>query len=119
MPAAAADSAQARLDTSEFGKRGGRVDRSKFGRTLPLLGELLVDDAGYLWVRSDAEGAGPGFDVFDPDGRDLGRASSDVLINSWVPPVIVGDRLYAVVRDTLDVPYVVRARIEGRAPPSR
>jgi hypothetical protein len=114
VPAAALDSAYARLDTSEFGRRGGHVDRSKFGSTYPLVASMQVDDAGYLWVRGGSGAEGPGFDVFDPEGRYLGWAAADVAANSWVPPRIRGDRLYAVVRDSLDVPYVVRARIEGR-----
>lgn len=111
---------------AEIGGRGGRaptVDRSRLGRSHPVLAEPFLDDAGYLWVRPDLETppkggpTGSTFDVFDPEGRYLGQVRSDVAIVGWmVRPRIVGDRLYAITRDTTtDVAYVVRARIEGRA----
>ena len=49
------------------------------------------------------------FDVFDPEGRFLGPARADFMVGS--PLVFVGEYLYAVTRDDLGVPYVVRARI--------
>ncbi|HEU4631729.1 MAG TPA: 6-bladed beta-propeller [Gemmatimonadaceae bacterium] len=95
-----------------------RIDRSRFGTTQRLIWTMLLDDSHHLWVRSDAaDSARRGdFDVFDPRGRYLGRADSDVPLFDWIRPQVIGDRLYGVVRDSLDVPFVVRARIDGRAP---
>lgn len=94
-----------------------RIDRSRFGTTHPLFWTVLLDDSHHLWVRSDAaepERRGD-FDVFDSAGRYLGRVGSDVALHGSVVPQVIGDRIYGVVRDSLDIPYVVRARIEGRA----
>lgn len=100
----------------EFESRGARLDRSRIPSTQPFFGRIWPDDRGHLWVTPTLprEQRGRALDVFDPDGRYLGRATSDVLLNSWVPPRVIGDRLYAVVRDSMDVPYVIRARIDGR-----
>jgi len=50
------------------------------------------------------------FDVFDPEGRYLGRARSNFTVVGT--PVLRGERLYSVTRDENDIPFVVRARIE-------
>jgi hypothetical protein len=51
------------------------------------------------------------FDVFDPDGTYLGRARAPRGFSPFPTPVFDGDRVWAVVRDDLDVPYVVRFRV--------
>lgn len=51
------------------------------------------------------------FDVFDPDGRYLGRVRSEIPL---LCPLIAGSHLYALTIDELSVQYVVRFRIEGR-----
>lgn len=102
------------------GARMQPVERGRLGRTHPVLGEPLLDDAGHLWVRASQGGrsTGTAYDVFDPEGRYLGRARADVgLTDFTVRPQVIGDRLYGVTRDAAtDVEYVVRGRIEGRAP---
>jgi sugar lactone lactonase YvrE len=94
-----------------------RIDRSRFGTTHPLLGAMFLDDAHHLWVWPDVptpEQRGA-LDVFDPQGRYLGRVNSDVVLGgTMVPPQVIGNLVYGVVKDSLDIPYVVRARIEGR-----
>jgi hypothetical protein len=49
--------------------------------------------------------------VFDTQGRYLGRLRAPVDVGGSPPPVFRGDRIYAVTRDELDVPYIVRLRI--------
>jgi hypothetical protein len=102
---------------SEFRKMGGDVDVSRFGKTHPAVGGLYVDDRSYLWIRptlpeKQRTPGGVTFDVFDPDGCYLGMARTDFTIPGVM--VVRGDNLYAMVLDSLDVPYVVRGRIRNR-----
>lgn len=57
------------------------------------------------------------FDVFEPDGRYLGlvRAPRDLRMSPL--PVARGDTVWAVTRDELDVPTIVRFRIVPRDRP--
>ena len=116
LPVTSKDVEEALEGWDEFERRGGRLDRSRIPKTRPFFDAMWTDDRGYLWVRPDAAGEqrARAFDVFDPDGRYLGRATTDFQLNHWVGPWVIGDRMYAVVRDSLDVQYVVRARIAGR-----
>jgi sugar lactone lactonase YvrE len=59
----------------------------------------LIEDSG----ASD-------WDVFDSEGRFLGVVS---MPERFAPRVFVGDKIYGVWRDELDVQYVVRLRIVG------
>jgi hypothetical protein len=107
------------LDRIRDAMEGGdlRLDPSRVPAVRPALNGFLVDDRGYLWVAPVGEGHGEGFalDVFDPDGRYLGKVSTPM--RSWrVSPraLVRGAHLYYLITDSLDVPYVVRARIIGR-----
>ena len=51
-------------------------------------------------------------DVFDPEGRYLGRITSPVRLDWMVPPEITEDYLLGVALDELDVRYVVRLRLK-------
>ena len=53
----------------------------------------------------------PVFDVFDPEGRYLGEVRMLFLLSTSPAPVIRDGMIYGTVRDELDVPYVVRARV--------
>jgi hypothetical protein len=100
-----ADRAQVRPDP-------GRIPDHK-----PALIDVLVDDRGDLWVVPLEEGEGPGLglDVFDADGRYLGKVEAPMTGWAVVPRAVIrGNGFYRVERDSLDVPYVVRLRIEGR-----
>jgi hypothetical protein len=107
--------------------------------TKPPYTRLFIGQSGRIWVQlhqrahqvEDAEelqsreapGAIPeqtwiepvAFDVFEPDGRYLGmvRAPEGFSARPW--PVMRGDTVWAVVRDELDVPYIVRFHIEHSA----
>jgi hypothetical protein len=111
----------------------------------PCYRDLLVGRHGRAWllrhteaerVEVEGEDRGPGaperpevvwrepsvFDVFAPDGRYLGAVRPEVQVERSPPPVIRGDKVWAVTRDELDVPYVVRLRLvrpgEPREEPS-
>lgn len=99
-----------------FGQAGGRIDIDRIPKVKPVFQDLIVDDAGHLWVRLVTQDSTTLFDVFDPEGRYLGAVDGGRAM-ATASPVIRGDRFYAVIRDSLDIPYVVRYQIVGRSLP--
>jgi hypothetical protein len=114
VPVTAADRERAREDMQWFTDQGGHFDPSKLPRTKPPVRSFFFDDQRHIWVErttGDEEDLRRVFDVFDPEGRYLGAVRLPFPL--WMSsPVVRDGRLYAVTRDELDVPYVVRARIE-------
>ncbi|MGD2134612.1 MAG: hypothetical protein PVF27_00555, partial [Gemmatimonadales bacterium] len=51
-------------------------------------------------------------DVFDREGRFLGTVTLPFAITRSPAPRVRDDTMWAVTEDNLEVPYVVRARIE-------
>jgi hypothetical protein len=95
---------------------GQTVDELRVPAVWPALIGMLVDDQGYLWVCPSGRSAGSFvFDVFDAEGRYLGAVQTAMRMWRRSPnPVVRGSHLYYLETDSLDVPYVVRARIVGR-----
>lgn len=82
----------------------------------PVLAGLQADDLGRLWVqRTVHAGEPPLFDLFTPDAEYLGSVSLPRGLDAYFPPVFRGGHVHALVRDDLDVPYVVRAGIPAFA----
>lgn len=78
--------------------------------TKPVLASLSVDDEGRLWVeRVTPEDEPPLYDVFTRDGEYVRSFRLDFDPEPYFPPRVRNERLYALVTDSLDVPYVVRA----------
>ncbi|HEX2209762.1 MAG TPA: hypothetical protein VHG93_18925 [Longimicrobium sp.] len=113
VPVTAGDREKALEGLRWFTDQGGRVDPGRFPAHKPAFSGIYVAPDGHLWMRpSLPEGhAGAAFDLFDPEGRYLGRAGLPTGLAQSPPPVVRGDALYGVRRDSLDVPYVVRVRI--------
>jgi hypothetical protein len=90
----------------------GRLDPGRMPDFHPAIMGFVLDDRGYVWVQP----RGPsGFDVFDDAGRYLGNVAMPTRGWRLAPvPLIRGAHLYYLDTDSLDVPYVVRARIVGR-----
>lgn len=79
--------------------------------SMPVISRLAVDDEGRLWVgRTGPEDAPPQFDIFDRDGEYHGSVELAFRPAPYTPIWVRGNRVYAVVRDSLDVPFVVRSR---------
>ncbi|HWV56962.1 MAG TPA: 6-bladed beta-propeller [Longimicrobiales bacterium] len=81
----------------------------------PVFERLHFDSQGNLLVqRVGGEGTkGTAFDVFDPEGRYLGRMESDIAFTTFrALPVFRGDTVWGVTADEHGVDYVVRGRIE-------
>lgn len=92
---------------------GGKVDLSLIPNEKPAFNRFVVASDGSLWVWPLVEesDAAP-IDVFQPDGRYLGRIEGPGSLSNVPLPVIREDQLVAVVQDSLDFPAVVRFRIE-------
>lgn len=101
-------------DMDWFTRQGGRVDRSKFPDVKPAVETFFVSDGGFIWalpVMPGEEDERRALDVFDPNGRYLGRVQLPFRLQTNPAPVFFGTLMYAVTLDELDVPYIVRVRI--------
>lgn len=85
--------------------------------TKPAISGLVVDEQGRLWVRRGGdERAGPRYDVFTEEGDFVMAVRLDFRASPYLPLKFRGGRIYALVRDELDVPYVVRATVPRLRP---
>lgn len=113
VPVTGAEREEALEGLKWFTDQGGKVDASLIPGTKPAYTTLMEDDWGYLWVRAARAADEPArYDIFDREGRYLGAtgpAEGSVRLTS-----VRGDYAYGIVLDEMDVPYVVRYRIEGR-----
>lgn len=96
-----------------FTNQGGRVDPSRIPEHKPAVSWFFLDDEDHIWVaRTTTQGAvDQPFDIFNPTGQYLGTVVAPFRLSSSPIPFVRDGALYGVVRDDLDVPYVVRARI--------
>jgi sugar lactone lactonase YvrE len=100
---------------SDFTEQGGRIDASRIPRVHPPLAGFLFDDAGRIWVMPMTGRGEPRIlDVFEADGRYLGRVTLPGPYRS-TPKAIRGTRMAVVVRDDDDVPSLTVMRIEKPA----
>jgi hypothetical protein len=124
VPVAASERAAAIERLSWFVDQGGRIDADRIPDRHAAFSDIHVDSEGFVWVepvtaRQDditvetlfAPRAAV-FDVFDPEGRYLGRIDAAVPLSQ---PVILRDRVHAITVDDLGVQYIVRMRIAGRS----
>jgi hypothetical protein len=111
QPVALSDSERAAIlaDLAEF---PARIDPDLVPTYKPAFNRFVLDPGGYLFVNVPGtdEQVGRLIDVFDPEGRYLGRMTSPVILDWMVPPLITRDYLLGVARDEWDVSYVVRLR---------
>lgn len=114
LPVTDDDMAEARENLEWFLQEGGSVDWSRIPSHKPAIEYGFVDGDGYVWVWPvmPAGEEGTVLDVFDPVGRYLGRITPPVPIARRPAPVVRGDAMYAVTTSELDVPFVVRLRIQ-------
>jgi len=114
LPVTAADLDEAREGLKWFTEAGGKADWSRIPASKPAFEEFVIDDDGFLWVQvvapPDLEGRL--FDVFDPQGRYLGEVATPFPVEFYPAPIIREGFLYAVTEDELEVPFLIRARIE-------
>jgi hypothetical protein len=101
------------VDVSVEQFHADRANAEKVAALMPAvkqaIANLLVDDEGHLWAeRTVARGEPPLYDVFGREGQYLGAVTLAFRPALFSPIYIRSDRVYAVVRDSLDVPSVVR-----------
>jgi hypothetical protein len=98
---------------------GTNVDRSRIPDVKPAFETFWLDDLGRLWVLASlpAGESRQALDVFDSDGRYLGRVALPFRVSPYFPVLFRHDRVYAATEDAGGVPYVVRARIVGGGEP--
>lgn len=88
------------------------IDRSRIPDVRPPFETFVPADDGSLWVRRYMAPGRQAWDWFDPEGRYLGEVGMDLDPARFTPYRITADAVYGMVRDELDVPWVVRLRIE-------
>jgi sugar lactone lactonase YvrE len=116
LPVTAADIDSSVVGTGWLTKHGFKVDRSRIPSEKPLLTDLLVDDSGYLWVEPMvANDHGKIWDIFNPDGRYLGRIHTPYVLqaSSLFRSLIRGDRIYTPVSEDGGYTLVVGRIIRG------
>lgn len=108
------DSAMEALE-ARFEERWGRrpgLDPSRVPAEKPTAYGLFLDDRGRPWVRiQDPAAPTTEYDVFGNDGRHEETVRMPFRVDEWVPPVVRGDTVWAVVTDEAEVQYVVRGRM--------
>jgi hypothetical protein len=88
--------------------------------TKPVISSLTVDDQGRLWIRRvGPKGSNPQFDIFGRDGEYQRSVELAFPPADYIPIWIRQNRVYAVVRDSLDVPFAVRTGVLGLTPSDR
>ncbi|MDH3292530.1 MAG: 6-bladed beta-propeller [Gemmatimonadota bacterium] len=100
----------------DLSSESSRVDRrvaEEIAALMPAakqaISQLVVDDRGRLWARrTSADGEVATYDVFAPDGEHVGTVTLTFEPSQYLPLRIRHGRVYALVRDSLDVPAVVR-----------
>lgn len=112
VTAAERDSAISALRES-LSDRGGSApaaDASSIPATKPTAYGLSLDDQGRVWVRlTEPTRDTTAYDVFTPDGRHAATVRLPFRVDPWIPPVVRGEIVWAVVVDDVEVQYVVRA----------
>lgn len=101
------------MEQGEAYVRGAEAMVAAIPETKPAISGLVVDDLGRLWVRRGEGGAdGPRYDVFSASGDFETTVELRFRPSEYLPIEIQDGYVYALVRDDLEVPYVVRAAIE-------
>lgn len=117
LPVTPEDMERAKEDMKYFTDAGGKADWSRIPAVKPAFEEFILDSAGNLWVQlvADGDASGRRFDVFDPEGRCLGELLTPFPVAFYPPPIIRDGYVYSVTEDELEVPFMVRGRIETPA----
>lgn len=98
------------------GSDGPRYSPPDIPGAKPVIRRMTTGDDGHIYVLPETRGrvAGTVVDVFTGAGVYLGAMEAPGIFvgRGAPPPVVRGGHLYGVVRDELDVQFLVRFRIE-------
>lgn len=86
------------------------VDYSRIPDVMPVLLSVDLDRSGRAWVRVQTD-RGDRVLVFDSIGRQVAAAGMPVNAR-WLPLVVRDDHVYVITTDSLDVPGIVRLRVD-------
>ena len=114
VPEAVRDSAIDAVRERLRERGGANQDWARVPEVRPAVQEIFPTREGGVWVQTASGDALRRYDVYHGTGAYSGTVATSLNVFSWIPPTIRGDRIWAVVTDELDVPYVVRARIVAR-----
>jgi hypothetical protein len=96
------DSVAATFGDAALARRARPLVQARW-RTWPLMHDMLVDDRGGVWIKPTRQPRNQWLH-HDAAGAFVGSLE---LPDNAMPRMIVGDRVYCVVKDELDVPRVV------------
>jgi hypothetical protein len=116
-PVAEAERNEAIAGLTDAVRRHPKLDLSRIPASKPFFDRLIPDAAGRLWVLREGAGDAWGFDVFDERGWFLGVVDLPFKPELFPPPRIGEQAMLVVTRDSLDVPSIVRLRIERGSGP--
>jgi hypothetical protein len=94
----------------------GGFDSDQVARVYPPFDSFTIGTDGTLWVRKQVGDGAIGLDVFSSDGIYLGAAVVPPDFAQMRISYAGPDWLYGIVRDDLDVQYVVRLEIQRPGP---
>jgi hypothetical protein len=86
-------------------------DEGRIPRVKPVFERLHVDDHDRVWVRLTSPDDSTRYEIWSPDGRLLARLATSLRFVIHHPLVFRAGRLYGIVLDEDDLPYVVQARV--------
>lgn len=111
LPVTAAERDSVIAEIEKDGPTG--LDFDRIPTVKPAIERLTVDDQGRLWVRRTNAAGEIEFDIYGADGTPLaGAVLGKQKTPTWLPFVIRGDAMYAVVLGEDDLQHIVRFEIK-------
>ena len=113
VPVTEADRDRVLSPLSAMDGMNGNADPADIPEFKPAFRSFTVDDVGQLWVfpSMHTDALGTLIDVYNSDGKYQGQLETQERLRMLPTPVVGNASLYAVVRDEMDVPYVVKYSI--------
>jgi hypothetical protein len=88
------------------------VDLDLIPSVKPLLLGVGRSRDGEVWMHLQ-DSAGRVLHLFGPGGHRVGRVRLPVKPSRWHPIILKGERIHVLTHDSLDVPVVMRLRVDS------
>lgn len=111
IPTAVRDSSVKRVVEGASKYSSTPPDLNRIPRVFPAFDVLRLDKLGQLWVSRWSDGTHKRFEVYGKGGAPVATLDAPPSLATIRPMVITADRLYGIVTDEDDVPYLVAYRI--------